>query len=135
MSLHPLDRVPAVRRIDTDRSDLFAIEIKGVVTAADVENLFGLLEGAYAVHDHLDLLVRLTEFEGVDEEGLSRETTDEVREHARSHVRRCATIGSTGDLWDSRTFLRLPSDVDHRDFAPEDEAAAWEWLAARPTAG
>ncbi|MGY6708956.1 MAG: STAS/SEC14 domain-containing protein [Rhizobiaceae bacterium] len=134
MSLHPLDRVPAIRRIDTDRSDVFAIEIRGLVTSADVENLFGLLEGAYALHDHLDLLVRLTAFEGVDRDGLSRQTTEEVSEHARAHVRRCATIGSYGELWDSRTFLRLPSDVDHRDFAPEDEAAAWEWLGARPTA-
>jgi hypothetical protein len=128
--IHPLERIPAVRRLDTDRPDLFAIEIKGTVTSADVENLFGLLEGAYALHDHLDLLVRLTGFEGVDEEGMSRQTTDEVREHARAHVRRCATIGSSGELWDSRTFLRLPSDVDHRDFAPEEEAAAWEWLSA-----
>lgn len=133
MSLHPLDRIPALRRIDTDRSDVFAIEVSGYVTSADVENLYGLMEGAYALHDQLDLLVRLTDFEGVDAQGLSRETTEEVREHARGHVRRCATIGSTGDLWDSRTFLRLPSDVDHRDFAPEEEADAWAWLGASPT--
>jgi hypothetical protein len=38
--IHPLERIPAVRRLDTDRPDLFAIEIKGTVTSADVENLF-----------------------------------------------------------------------------------------------
>lgn len=47
MSIHRLDPIPAISRIETDRSDVFAVEIKGHVTAGDVENLYGLLEGAY----------------------------------------------------------------------------------------
>ena len=42
--MNSLEPVPAVRRIDTDRDDLCAFEIVGHVTAADVENLFGLLK-------------------------------------------------------------------------------------------
>ena len=55
--MHPMDSVPAIRRLDTGRTDLLAIEIAGAVTGADVENLYGLLEGAYALHDRIDLLV------------------------------------------------------------------------------
>lgn len=129
--MHPLERVPAIRRIDTDRPDLFAIEITGEVTSADVENLFGLLEGAYTLQDRLDLLVRITDYRGLLREGLSRETTHEVKEHAREHVERCALIGSSGDIADVKSFLRLPSAVDHREFAPDEEAEAWTWMSAR----
>ncbi|TJV02209.1 MAG: STAS/SEC14 domain-containing protein, partial [Mesorhizobium sp.] len=59
-----LEDVPAVRRIDTDRDDLFAIDVVGHVTAADAENLFGLLEAAYALHPKIDVLVRLIDHEG-----------------------------------------------------------------------
>ncbi len=48
--MHSLDPVPAVRRIETDRSDACAFEIVGHVSPADIENLYGLLEGAYALH-------------------------------------------------------------------------------------
>lgn len=129
--MHPLDRVPAIRRIDTDRPDVFAMEITGEVTSADVENLFGLLEGAYALHDSLDLIVRFSDYRGLLTEGMSWETTREVREHARNRIRRCALVGDAGALRDARSFLDLPSSVEHRDFAAEDEGEAWAWIGAR----
>ena len=55
-----LDAVPAIRRIDTNRDALFAIDVVGDVSPADAENLFGLLEAAYALHPRIDVLVRLT---------------------------------------------------------------------------
>ncbi|TIL79063.1 MAG: STAS/SEC14 domain-containing protein, partial [Mesorhizobium sp.] len=60
-----LETVPAIRRIDTDRDDLFAIDVVGDVTGADAENLFGLLEAACALHSKIDVLVRLVELGGV----------------------------------------------------------------------
>ena len=47
-------------------SDLCALEIVGHFTANDLENAYGLLEGAYAVHDKVDLLVRISRYEGFD---------------------------------------------------------------------
>ena len=61
-----LESVPAIRRIETDRDDLFAIDVVGHVSAADGENLFGLLEAAYALHPAIDVLVRLVDHDGVD---------------------------------------------------------------------
>lgn len=129
--MHPLERVPAIRRVDTDRPGLFAIEITGEVTSADVENLFGLLEGAYALQDRLDLLVRIREFGGLLSEGMSSATTYEVKEHARGHVKRCALIGASNDIAEVKSFLRLPSAVELREFGPDDEPDAWLWFGAR----
>ncbi len=58
-----LEAVPAIRRIETNRDALFAIDVVGDVSPADAENLFGLLEAAYALHPRIDVLVRLTDEE------------------------------------------------------------------------
>ncbi|TKT80093.1 STAS/SEC14 domain-containing protein [Aquamicrobium sp. LC103] len=132
--MHPLDPIPAIRRIDTDRPDLFAVEIAGHVSASDVENLYGLLEGAYALHDRLDLLVRVVNYDGVDWTGVSSRTTEEGRNHAIEHVRRCAAVG--GPDWTSSVggFFSPSVPVELRYFDLEDEAAAWRWIGAREIA-
>jgi hypothetical protein len=129
--MHPLDSVPAVRRLDTDRSDVLAIEFAGPVTGADVENLYGLLEGAYTLHDQIDLLVRWADGDEVDWEKVKPATVAEARDHAARHIRRYAAVGERGDL--SSLLKRLVGSVgEHRRFAADEEEKAWEWIGARP---
>jgi hypothetical protein len=130
--MHSLDRVPAIRRIETDRPDVFAIEIIGEVTSADVENLAGLLEGAYALHDRLDLLVRATEFESILWDGVSDETRSDVRDHAGEHIGKMAEIGETSLLRELESILKPRADVERRRFDPAEEEEAWAWIGARP---
>lgn len=129
--MRPLERVPAVRRIETDRADAFAVEITGEFTSADAENLCGLLEGAYTLHPHIDLLVRLVDVETVDIADLSPRTAEFMRNHVAQNVGRCAVVGNGG--WASRvTALFEPgSGAEARHFSPEEEADAWEWIGAR----
>ena len=77
-----LEAVPAIRRIDTNRDALFAIDIVGDVSAADAENLFGLLEAAYAMHPRIDVLVRLTDHGSVDWANISEDTLRQGADHA-----------------------------------------------------
>lgn len=128
--MNSLDPVPAVRRIETDRTDVFAIEIIGYVTSADVENLYGLMEGAYALHDKLDVLVRMKNYEGVEWANVSGETADEGRMHALKHVRRCAAVGEPD--WTGRVagFFDPALPVELRHFDLQDEADAWAWIGA-----
>ncbi len=37
---------PTIKRIDTTRDDAYAFDVTGHVTAPDIENMYGLLEGA-----------------------------------------------------------------------------------------
>lgn len=129
--MRPLERVPAVRRIEIDRQDAFAVEITGEFTAPDAENLCGLLEGAYALHRRIDLLVRLSGLETVDLSGLSPETARFMREHVARHVGRCAVVGDGG--WASRLARLIEPDagIETRHFPPEQESLAWEWIEAR----
>ena len=126
-----LEEVPAIRRIETDRDDLFAMEVVGHVSAADAENLFGLLEAAYALHPRIDVLVRLVDHDGVDWAELSKDTLERGKAHAMEHVGRCASVGEPN--WIPQVqglFKSMPVELRH--FAAEDEAEAWQWLGARP---
>jgi hypothetical protein len=126
-----LEPVPAIRRIETDRSDLFAIDVVGHASAADAENLFGLLEAAYMLHPKIDVLVRLVDHQGVDWADLSRQTLERGKTDALEHVGRCATIGEPNWIGQVQgLFTSLPTELRH--FDADHEPQAWQWLGAKP---
>ena len=127
-----LEAVPAIRRIETNRDALFAIDVVGDVSPADAENLFGLLEAAYALHPRVDVLVRLTNEESVDWANISQDTLRQGVVDAMEHVVRCAVIGEPG--WASLVAGVFPKALpfELRRFDVDDEEAAWQWLGARP---
>ncbi|RTL97781.1 MAG: STAS/SEC14 domain-containing protein [Hyphomicrobiales bacterium] len=127
-----LEAVPAIRRIETNRDALFAIDVVGDVSPADAENLFGLLEAAYALHPRVDVLVRLTDEESVDWANISQDTLRQGVADAMEHVVRCAVIGEPG--WASLVAGVFPKALpfELRRFDVDDEEAAWQWLGARP---
>ena len=129
--MRPLERVPAVRRIETDRKDLFAIEITGEFTSADVENMCGLLEGAYALNDRIDLLIRIEALDGVDLADMERDTVRYMREHVARNVDRCAIVEDGGLSPEIERLLKPEDSAETRHFAPDDEPEAWRWLGAR----
>lgn len=132
--MRPLDIVPAIRRLETDRSDLLAIEIAGPVTGADVENLYGLLEGAFALSPRIDLLVRWPAGGEVEWGAVAAATLRAARDDTARHVGKCAVIGARGDV--SALLKRFVGPVGEvRRFAATDEEAAWAWVGARETAG
>ena len=129
--MQSLDPVPAIRRIETSSNEVFALEIDGRANAADAENLFGLLERAYALNDRIDVLIRANEFDGADWSEIAPDTIAEGRRHAEEHIRRCAIVG--GPDWTARvnSFFAPKQPVELRYFKAEDEAEAWRWLEAR----
>lgn len=127
-----LDAVPAIRRIDTNRDDLFAFDVVGHVTAADAENLFGLLEAAYALHNKIDVLVRLVDHDGVDWANLSDETVEQGTADAVAHIGRCAAVGEPNWIRGAQGILPASVPIEFRHFETKDEAAAWKWLGAEP---
>ena len=128
-----LEAVPAIRRIETNRDALFAIDVVGNVSPADAENLFGLLEAAYALHPRTDVLVRLTDNESVDWANISEETLKQGIAGAMQHVVRCAAVGEPS--WASLVTGVFPKALpfEFKRFGVDDEDAAWQWLGARPT--
>ena len=126
-----LASIPAVRQIETERPDLYAFDLVGTVSAADVENFYGLLEAAYALHSAIDVLVRATDQDESDAGDASPATIDAGKAHAGEHVRRCALVGDTRALPEIQRFFAASVEVRH--FDKKEEAAAWAWIDSRPT--
>ena len=125
-----LTSMPVVRQIETERADLYAFDLVGPVSAADVENFYGLLEAAYALHPAIDVLVRRTGQDQRDAADASPATLNEGKAHAGEHVRRCALVGNTRALPEIQRFFA--SSVEVRHFDEKDEAAAWDWIGGQP---
>jgi hypothetical protein len=128
-----LTSVPAVRQRETDRSDLYGFDLVGHISPADVENFYGLLEAAYALHPTIDVLVRVVDQEGLELANASRKTLDEGKTHAAEHVRRCALVGNTRAMPEIGRFFAASAEVRH--FTDKEEAAAWDWVGGRPVDG
>ena len=120
--------IPNIRKIETTRDDLYGFEVTGHITAADVENIYGLLAEAYSRHPRIDLLVRLTNYDGWDWNVITRETTMIVKTKALRHIRRYAVVG--GPEWIAgmiRLFNPFLS-IEMKHFASDEEGAARAWL-------
>lgn len=126
------DFIPAVRRIETDRPTCYAFELTGRITAADIENLYGLLEGAYELHDKIDLLIRIVDYDHAEWLDVSRKTRIDGRRHALEHVRRCAAVGEPNWTVYAKARLMTVATVDIRHFSAGEESQAWKWLNAHP---
>lgn len=130
--MNSMEYPPPFRRIDTDSSEVYAFEIVGHFTAADIENAYGLLDAAYEGHDKIDVLLRATGYDGFDWSALFNATTFKGEMKALHHIRRYALVG--GPVWiGPMVGLIAPfTSIETRHFAAADEAKAWQWLGANP---
>jgi hypothetical protein len=122
---------PAIRRLDTDREDVFSFEVAGHITASDVENIYGLLEGTYEFHDKIDMLVRIKDYDGFDWEAAMRDFGLLGRTHALTHIRLYAVVGGPGWVGPLVTVFKPFFRVRMKHFGEAEEAAAWKWIGAR----
>jgi hypothetical protein len=124
--------LPVIRRIDTDRADLCALEIVGHFTAADLQNAYGILEAAYTDHEKIDLFVRVSYYDGFDWDVASSGATIRGKVNALRHIRKYAVVG--GPTW-VRAIISIfapLTSVKTKHFDAADEAAAWEWIGGHP---
>lgn len=125
-----IDPPVAVRRIDTNRADAYAFEVAGQLSTSDIQNLHGLLEGAYQLHDKIDLLIRIADHEGFSWSTALRESTLFGRTRTLRHLRRYALVGGPGWMAAMIGFFHPFSSVEVRHFDSSEEADAWDWIGA-----
>ncbi|GHC75408.1 STAS/SEC14 domain-containing protein [Limoniibacter endophyticus] len=126
------DRPPAIRKIDTNRPELLAVEIFGLVTAADIENFYGLIEAGYTLHDRIDVLMQAREIDEIDlDAGMGDDRLSDNRD-ASPHVRRLALVCERAWQNPLLQLAALSTDVEMRHFNVDEEADAWAWLEAQP---
>lgn len=127
-----LERMPAARRIETTAGQAQAFELAGHISEADIENLYGLLEGAYAIHPEIDLLIRFVDYDGIDWKTLFSKTAASGGSHASRHIRRTALVGGPDWIATAAGFLAPFVSLDLKHFEAGDEALAWAHIGAAP---
>lgn len=123
---------PSVRRIETDREDAFAAEVTGEIESADIENMFGLLEGACELHDLIDVIVVVHDYEGFDWNALWREETYQNKSHALKHIRKCALVGAASWMTAGISLAKPFTSIEIKQFDLDELEEAWAWIGARP---
>lgn len=123
---------PSVRRVETDRPDACAFEITGHISAADIENLYGLLEAEYALHDKVDLLVLIHDYEGFDWSAAFTEGAVVGKSHALKHIRKYAVVGGPDWMRGVMGFFKPFFSIEMKHFDLDKAEDAWTWLGATP---
>lgn len=123
---------PSVRRIETNRDDAYAFEITGEIESADIENMFGLLEGACELHELIDVLVVVHDYEGFDWNALWRGETYQNKSYALKHVRKCALVGAAGWMTAGISLAKPFTSIAIKQFDLDELEEAWAWIGASP---
>ena len=123
---------PNVRRIETDREDAFAFEVTGEIASADIENLYGLLDGASVLHELIDVLIIVHDYEGFDWNALWRGETYAGKAEAFKHIRKCALVGGDGWMTTGITLAKPFTSIEIKQFDLEEIDDAWAWIGAHP---
>lgn len=130
--MNPEQTIPNIRKIETPRDDLYGFEVTGHITAADVENVYGLLAEAYSRHPRVDLLIRLTGYDGWDWNVITRETAMIAKTKALKHIRRYAVVGGPDWIAGMIRLFNPFLSLEMKHFGADEEDAAWAWLEERP---
>ncbi|MHC5307049.1 SpoIIAA family protein [Bartonella sp. LJL80] len=128
----PENTLSVISKIATDRSDALAFSVNGVLTSADVENLYGLFDAAADHKDDIDMIVIFKEYEGIDWGALFNEDTAAIRSEAFKKLRRYAIVGGPSWLNLAIEFFRPFGKIDAKWFSLEDENEAWAYINAKP---
>lgn len=129
------NRPPAIRVLPTDHDDVFGFEIDGIVSAAELPALIDRVNAVLGRHDKVRMLNRVKHFGGVDPAVFMQSGLISMKLAAMQKVERYAIVGAPA--WMSTavaTMNPLFSDIEMRTFAADQEADAWAWLGAKPTA-
>lgn len=121
---------PAIHFLQTTSDSVFAYEIDGRVSDADIKDALKELKTKFDQHEKVNVLVRMKNFNGFDLSALLNDELYRVKYQSLSKVERYAVVGAP--TW-MRNFLELIDPafkIKIQVFEPEDEEAAWEWVGA-----
>lgn len=130
--MKPEDTVPAVRRIASDRADAFGFDLVGQIKGSDIENMYGLLEGAYEENAKLDLMIRMIDCDGFDRGVFLKDTTFAMQTHSLKHLRKCAIVGGPTWIAGATALLSPFLSMKVKHFPADSEEKAWQWIGATP---
>ncbi len=120
-------------RIPTDRSDLYAFEIDGEVSADDMEWMAELMNGAFDEHEgKVDMLLLFREFDGSERGAMLDGDVIASRFRSLAHVDRYVVVGAPEAANSMIETMAKLMPVEAHTYPMAQAAEAWHLLGARP---
>lgn len=129
----PTSTPAAIRFLPTNRDDVLAFEVDGLMTAGEMPDVIRHVDGQLAAHDKLRMLARIKNFDGFEPSILTQSGLIPMKFSAMKKVERYAVVGAPG--WMRKlvtTMAPVIPGMTMRTFDAGDEADAWAWLEAAP---
>ena len=124
----------SVLRRDSPRPDLIAFEVKAKITKADIEWMSAITDAAIQSHDMIDMLIVMSNFEGSDLDAIFDTYSASVQARSVAHINRYVVVGAPRFAEVMIKFSGLILPVQSKTFDLQDEQAAWDYLAQKPSA-
>jgi hypothetical protein len=123
----------AIRRRASPRPTLLVFEISAKIAKGDIEAMARDVEAAFDAHDKIDMLLIMTDFEGMDADAAFDREALGAQARSIRHVRKYGVVGAPA--W-ARAMIEVSdflSPVDAKTFDLAEEAQAWAWIEESPT--
>jgi hypothetical protein len=123
----------AIRRRASPRPTLLVFEISAKIAKSDIEAMAREVEAAFDAHDKIDMLLIMTDFEGMDADAAFDREALGAQARSIRHVRKYGVVGAPA--W-ARAMIGVSdflSPVDAKTFDLAEEAQAWAWIEESPT--
>lgn len=127
----PTPAVPAITRISTDADNVYAFEIDGIISVADMPMMTDELNGFMDAHSKVRMLARIKHF-GFDPAIYLQGDLLSTKLKALQKLERYAIVGAP--QWMQKAIEALNpmlSGIEVRAFAGDKEIGAWSWIGAQ----
>lgn len=124
---------PSLRIIETDKSNVMGFELDGRITSAEIRSIAGEMSALLGrVEGPVRVLGRFVRFASPEMGAFFDDDYLRMKLAMLDRVERYAVVGGPGWLRVWVAALAPVLKVDLRHFEADQEAAAWQWLGARP---
>ena len=122
---------PAITRIPTDADNVYAFEIDGIISVADLPVMTDELNGFLDAHSKVSMLARIKHF-GFDPAIYFQGDLLSTKLNAMKKLERYAIVGAP--QWMQKAIDALSpmlSGIEIRAFANDKENEAWSWIGTQ----
>lgn len=127
----PIVRKPAIRFLSTNKANVLAFEVDGLINSEEMPNVIKQLEEFFAAHDKVRLLNRMKHFGGFDPLILMQSSLITMKLSAMNKLERYAIVGAPNWMCKVAGAMNpLFTDIEMQTFSADQEGEAWAWLEA-----
>jgi hypothetical protein len=109
---------------------LLAFEIADKISKVDIEDMARQIEEAFDAHDRVDILLIMSDFEGLDAGAVFDGEALGAQVRSIRHVRKYGVVGAPAWARAMIEFSDFLSPVEAKTFDLAEEAEAWAWIEA-----